>query len=1116
MNRDPLYRKIVERLVGPLDGNAFQKCAAALVGKAHPNLAPMPGGNDAGMDGAFGSPDGRYPLICTVQDDVIGNFRSNISTYLRKHSGPARAVVATSQALSNAQKRNLEAEASKLGVTLVNIYDAPYFADQLYRDSKWRLELLGVTGDPPALSTLPRVGRFMRPEILIGRDDDLEWLNQIHGDALLVGQPGSGKTYLHQHLASQGRCLFAADDDLQRLADGIREQQPSVIVVDDAHICLRLVEDLKRLRAELGATFDIHLNCWPRQEAIVQRVLDIPESSVRRLQPLRRQEIFDLIKELGINGPDWLQHLLISQADGKPGLAVALAEMCKVEDVARIWSGEAAAQQLLGDLRLVRDEHERCVLAAFAVGGDAGMTFAQVSSALGLTMLQLRQITARLGSGGLIEEVADDRLQVRPPAIRPVLVRDIFYCGPSSLPIGPLLEGTCSTPSTASVLLSARQRGAKVDQHVLEAFVRAANTRDTWEHFAWVNAECADIVLKEHPEQVCNAAPGLLKYLPSRALHALLDADDANLVQQQGAIEHPRRRIREWLFSIDEDLDVTIERRIMLLSVLEERVRQNRIGKGTAFSWALAEVLQASFDVTKLSPGNPLQFNSIQGVAPRAILEKIAALWPRVRDLVPHAPNAALRKFFDQLENWCLPQRLSLRSPLSSETHEWIRANGCTMLSDVLGMANCNRAWRTWAAKIAKWGKLNLKISVDPTFDALYADRDYSESWQEEQQRRISELRAITDELIRQPMADVLTYLAKIRAEAVEFGHRNVTGYLWVVYQHIAKTCTNPMEWVDSLIARNAPSEFVIPLADRLSVEDVGHYERVLHRLMLLADYQPLAINRVLRLPTPNEDLLSMALRLLDDSELAEHIWPRDSEIPLTVMARLLEHSNEKIRAAAAIGEWQRDPDGSVRAELESRWRIALRSVDSDHYALDDIFEKNPGLAFDWLQSQLLAGRRDLWSHDLGVVAAAKNLDKAQRADLLRLFIQKNYNDDCFDLVIGEHIDLFADWLRHQTDEYLRLRPLDRHVGSRWEQMALLALDAGVSPEKLAEHCTSHHWGGFGPLSEHFAAQIPAYEALANHADPRLQQAGRRGLAFIRDNVHEELERERRAETYID
>jgi hypothetical protein len=1115
MNRDQLYRKIVDALARPLDGDTFQRCAVALLGRAHPNLAPLHGGDDAGIDGAFGAPDGPSPLVCTTQSNVIGNFRDNISTYLAKRNGPKLAVVATSQHLSNAKKRNLEGEARRLGVTITNIYDALYFANELYRDSKWRLELLGITGDPPALSALPRAGRFVQPEILVGRDEDLEWLRQVQGDVLLVGQPGAGKTYLHQYLANQGFCLFAVDDSLQRLADAIREQQPSIIVVDDAHINLKLVEDLKRLRAELGAVYHIHLNCWPRQEAAVQRVLNIPDYRVRRLRLLPRPAIFEMIKQMGISGPDWLQHLLISQSDGKPGLAVALAELCKTEDVAHIWSGEATARQLLGDLRLVRDENERCVLAAFAVGGDAGMSFSQVSEALGLSKLELRQITAGLGSGGLVEEIAEDRLQVRPPAIRAVLVRDVFYGGPTSLRIDRLLEGTCSIRSTAVVLLSARQRGAKIDHSLLERFVTAADTDDIWEHFGWVDGHCAATILDKYPEHVCHAAPGLLNYSPNRAVHALLDAADADLVRQPGAVEHPRRRIGEWLFPFDEAPDVTMERRLALLNVLEERVRQKRIGNGTSFAWASAEVLQLTFDITRPSPGNSFEINCVRGVASHAILDKIAPLWPRVKELFRHVPNATARIFFDRLENWFLPQRLSLVSQLTAETYELVRAKGRQMLSDMLEMPQCNRAWRTRAAHLAKWGNLDLQIQVDQTFDSLYADRDSPENWEAEQKKRTSELQAWADELIQRPIDDGLQFLSDIRSEALEFGYRDATYYLRVVYHHIAKYCESPTEWLDALIARRAPSESLIPFVDRLSVEDSGQHEAALKRLLECADYHALAISRVIRLPTPNEALLSTALALLTEPDLAEHLWLRDSGIPLTVMAKLLEHPKKSVRAAAAIGEWQRDPAGTVRPELEGQWRIAIREVDPNHYALREVFERNPCSAFEWLQSQIRSGNaRYLSTDDQALQAASKVLDKGQRDQLLRLFTRKNYSDNCFDVVMGEHTELFAGWLKYQTDEAVRLRPLERDVSPRWEQMAVLALEAGVCSEDLADHCTPNEWGGVGPISQWFIKRIPMYEALANHRDPRLRPAGKRGLNCIQGHAKRELERENREERH--
>ena len=38
----------------------------------------------------------------------------------------------------------------------------------------------------------------------------------------------------------------------------------------------------------------------------------------------------------------------------------------------------------------------------------------------------------------------------------------------------------------------------------------------------------------------------------------------------------------------------------------------------------------------------------------------------------------------------------------------------------------------------------------------------------------------------------------------------------------------------------------------------------------------------------------------------------------------------------------------------------------------------------------------------------------------------------------------------------------------------MIALELGVAPQEVAEHCTPHRWGGFGPLSQHFLNRIPA------------------------------------------
>ncbi len=59
----------------------------------------------------------------------------------------------------------------------------------------------------------------------------------------------------------------------------------------------------------------------------------------------------------------------------------------------------------------------------------------------------------------------------------------------------------------------------------------------------------------------------------------------------------------------------------------------------------------------------------------------------------------------------------------------------------MLELPNCNGEWRTRAFFLAKWGKLDLPVKVDQTFDAIYADRDHTEDWQEGEKRRYAKLR---------------------------------------------------------------------------------------------------------------------------------------------------------------------------------------------------------------------------------------------------------------------------------------------------------------------------------------------------------------------------------------
>src|SRR4029079_17780723 len=180
-----------------------------------------------------------------------------------------KVALATSQVLNRRRRRPLENAARERGFSLEQPVDRPGMAELLYRSSRWRKEL-GIPGNPPALSVFPpspRLGLDIEP---IGRETDLAWLRSTSGDRVLSGEPGAGKSFLIAHLIRSGwNGLFLASQDRTEIADAVREQAPGTLVVDDAHVKPELLQILRHLRQDIGASFDLLAITWEGQQARV-------------------------------------------------------------------------------------------------------------------------------------------------------------------------------------------------------------------------------------------------------------------------------------------------------------------------------------------------------------------------------------------------------------------------------------------------------------------------------------------------------------------------------------------------------------------------------------------------------------------------------------------------------------------------------------------------------------------------------------------------------------------------------------------------------------------------------------------------------------------------------
>jgi len=209
MPSDRLFEDIVRGLrTGSLDDGTFEKIAVRIANSMGVRVLHMPGGQDAGYDGAIVDAEGgRLPgaLVAMLQDDGLSNLRKNLKTHSTMFPEAAKtAFFATTRRKTTRRKQNLTVAAQQMGYMLLGIAAESDVAEYLYYHPESCFELLGFRGVPSALSPLPPRRRQHWDVELVGRDEASRRLRQLKTDAMLVGIPGSGKTSLLSHAAEEG------------------------------------------------------------------------------------------------------------------------------------------------------------------------------------------------------------------------------------------------------------------------------------------------------------------------------------------------------------------------------------------------------------------------------------------------------------------------------------------------------------------------------------------------------------------------------------------------------------------------------------------------------------------------------------------------------------------------------------------------------------------------------------------------------------------------------------------------------------------------------------------------------------------------------------------------
>jgi hypothetical protein len=482
---------------------------------------------------------------------------------------------------------------------------------------------------------------------------------------VLGGPPGAGKTYLLFHLAREGFGRFLESDDAGRIADDLRQLQPEVVFVDDAHVRRERLRNLRDLRKRQEFEFKIVATSWEGedQQAVLAE-LALPESQAHSLSPLTRDQILEIVHRVGIEGPPRLIQEILDQAANRPGLAVTLAHLCLQGGAREIAFGTALSRTLLNQLQQRLGHRAADVLAVLALGGRSGVAMAAVAELLEIGVSDVRNVLAHLATAGVIAPKGG-RMVVRPATLRFALVRDRFLHenGPN-FDFKALLA---STPGETGqgidfeeallALLGAAHRGGKLPHDDIEQRLLAVTSRQAWDAYAALGPREAHWAL-DHYSDVTQIAWGCLAGHPRLTIRRLLEAATGDHRDLESQPRQPLRILRDWL----TDLELAegnpprwLERRKTFVEATLEWIHEGG-DKGSAVA-ALWLALSPGISGTSSDPVKGMTVIIRQASHPRQRTSRMAREsglhldgWASVfRSTLAAATQAPLRAYVDAL-----------------------------------------------------------------------------------------------------------------------------------------------------------------------------------------------------------------------------------------------------------------------------------------------------------------------------------------------------------------------------------------------------------------------------------------------------------------------------------
>ena len=975
---DPHHKAILEGLQGHLDWDVFEACAIELVRKDGWSVVAVPGGSDEGFDGAVADPDGEpFPLIGTTGKDALGNLRRNLKTLRRQGWRAEKAIFATSRRLRGDTRRKLRDEARDFGVTLVQAYDQDWFAYRLYENPAWCRRLLGLRGRPRALSAFPRTQRPVLGDAVLGREQEMQWLIDRQRDCLLVGGPGSGKTFLLRALVIQGQALFLVDGNREQIANDLRELKPPAVIIDDAHVHPELIDTFMQIRRELGAE-DVHIiaSCWPNDASDVRTALSLTDEDVNTLNLLDADTIIGILKSVGLNGPNELLAYIREQSAGRPGLAATLAYLCLSGDIGQVVSGQAVLNQLVGGASRILDSDARKLLAPFALAGDEGVRQDEVAKYLGISRLEVSRDLAVLAAAGIVRERqhrsrSDEpaSISVEPEPMRWVLVRDVFFGGADSLDHRPLLELLGNPKDAIEALIGARSRGASIPN--LLSLLEGVDSPELWSHYASLGRSEAAYVIDRHPEFILTVAQSGLRYFPEKVIPMLLAKvqrrDYGSLIENHGALN----QIQQWVDgeSAATSTDDIMGRRIVLIRETKRWWRGSQRDHVAIHAMCMALVPETEY--ISPDPGSGSKITIQRYGYSGSVLETLSELWPLVLDVICKATKVPWNDLLRLISTWYYEGYRTGQIP--EDIQSFKRAFAKRMLLDIAAASQNHPGVQSRIQKEANRLKFNLELDLDADFESAYPQMLTYNT--EEHAKRVS---LLAERLSSRSIEDVAVLLKFIEEEANLAEMRTRSPVLPEACIRLAEMTTDPLLAAATLMKYKLPGYVVQPFLERASTGNYSGWRALVRECLQHNSYEHAAVSTTMTHPESPADLLAEAIPRVRKLWASLQWLFNGDRVPDKTLEACLYSDDFGLAATAAIAYWVKLRQQGMDGPNDRSWKQAIVGAtldDLDSFLLGEhwfgqILSSDGELAAEWLVSTLR--REQEWS-------SFTNLDNTQK-----------------------------------------------------------------------------------------------------------------------------------------